>query len=156
MDPTLVVLDVDTSVRLLGEHDVGRVALSDPRGPLVFPVNYAWHAGEVLFRSDLGTKLAAAESRDHASFQVDHVARDQRAGWSVLVRGRLAEVCDPDELDRLDQVVPLPFTHGAGKQHIVRLSAGEISGRRIPLSEDLPPGWYREVLLDSHVFGEEP
>lgn len=154
-DATLVTLDVDTCVRLLGEHSVGRVALSDPHGPLVFPVNYVWHGGQVLFRSDLGTKLSAAEAADAASFHVDHVAHRQRVGWSVLVRGRLSEVVDPAELDQLEDVVPMPFTRGAGKRHVVRLSAAEITGRRIPLSEDVPAGFYREVVFDSRMIDDE-
>lgn len=155
MDPTLVALDVDTCVRLLEEHAVGRLALSDPEGPLVFPVNYVWHAGQVLFRSDLGTKLSAAESGAHASFQVDHVAVRERVGWSVLVRGRLREAADPAELDQLDDIVPLPFTRGAGKQHVVRLFPAEITGRRIPLPRDVPAGFYREVVLDSRAIDDD-
>lgn len=155
MDPTLVTMDRDACIHLLTEHTVGRLALNDPLGPLVVPVNYHWLDGDILLRSNDGTKLSAARHHQPASLQVDHVVSDRRVGWSVLARGRLSEVTGA-ELANLGSQVPMPFTARDGEAHIIRLTPRAISGRRIPLPADVPPGWYRETILDSHLFVEDP
>lgn len=151
----LEALDVETSLRLLEEHHLGRLALNDPAGPLVFPVNYVFDRGAVVFRSDMGTKLRAAEDRTHAAFQIDHVDEQHRIGWSVLVRGRLTEVVDPGELARLDQLHIDAYAPGQGKLHIVRLLPSVITGRRIPLAAEVPAGWYRSLVQGTSAFGPE-
>lgn len=148
-------LDVETSMRLLAEHHLGRVALNDPGGPLVFPVNYVFDQGAVAFRSDLGTKLRAAEQHTTASFQIDHVDERLRIGWSVLVRGRLVEVVDPGEIAHLDALKIDPFAPGEGKFHLVRLQPRVITGRRIPLPDNLPAGWFRTIVQGTTAFGPD-
>lgn len=155
MSGRLEELDVDTTMKLLAEHHVGRVAINDDGGPLVFPVNYVFDQGSVVFRSDMGTKLTAAEGGRFASFQIDHVDEAHRIGWSVLVRGQLVEVIDPVELERLDQLPIDPFHHGAGKLHHVRLLPRSITGRRIPLPDDVPSGWFRTVVQGTTAFGPD-
>lgn len=155
MTRELEALDVETCMRLLGEHHLGRLALNDPAGPLVFPVNYVFDRGAVVFRSDMGTKLRAAEDRIPAGFQIDHVDERHRVGWSVLVRGRLAEVVDAGELARLDSLHIDAFAPGDGKLHIVRLMPSVITGRRIPLAADVPAGWYRSLVQGTTAFGPE-
>lgn len=155
MERQLEELSVDTSMRLLEEHHLGRVALNDPAGPLVFPVNYIFDRGTVVFRSDAGTKLRAAEARSHASFQIDHVDEVHRIGWSVLVRGRLIEVVDAGELARLDTLHIDAFAPGDGKLHLVRIQPSAITGRRIPLSHDVPAGWFRSVVQGTTAFGPD-
>lgn len=122
-------LDVDQCLALLDTRQVGRVALNDDRGPAVFPVNYVLDRGTVVFRSDLGTKVIAAEARRTASFQVDEVAPDGRAGWSVLIRGRLEDVIGPD-VEHLRALDLVPAARG-DKQHYVRLLPASITGRRV-------------------------
>lgn len=155
MTTQLEALDVETAMRLLEEHHVGRVALNDPAGPLVLPVNYVFDRGVVAFRSDMGTKLRAAEDRVHASFEIDHVDEAHRIGWSVLVRGRLAEVVDAAEIARLDGRHIDAFAPGSGKRHLVRLMPSVITGRRIPLAADVPAGWYRSLVQGTTAFGPE-
>lgn len=155
MERELETLEVETAMRLLTEHHVGRIAMNDPAGPLVFPVNYAFDQGAVVFRTDPGLALRAAEDRVHASFQIDHVDETHRIGWSVLVRGRLAEVVDPEELARLDRLQILPFAPGAGRRHLVRLSPSVITGRRIPLPDQVPAGWFRSVVQGTSAFGPD-
>ncbi len=155
MGRELEALDVEPSMRLLDEHHLGRLALNDLAGPLVFPVNYVFDLGAVVFRSDMGTKLRAAEDRIHAAFQIDHVDELHRIGWSVLVRGRLAEVTDADELARLAALHIDAFAPGEGKLHLVRLLPSVITGRRIPLAADVPAGWYRSLVQGTTAFGPE-
>lgn len=136
----LVELGVSTCLRLLSSAHVGRLAVNDPAGPVVFPVNYTVDGGTVLFRTTMGTKLAAAEAQEAVAFQVDHVDVPRRLGWSVLVRGRLAEVTDPDEIERLGELPLEPFAGGT-RDHYVRVLAASITGRRIPIPRVIPDDW---------------
>lgn len=148
-------LDVTTSMRLLAEHRFGRVALNAPGGPLVFPVNYVYDRGAIVWRSDLGTKLTAAEHHNGASFQVDHVDAEHQIGWSVLVRGRLVEVEDAEELERIDALPLVAFARGDGKTHVIRLEPRAITGRRIPLPDGVGGRWYRSLVEGTSAFESE-
>ncbi len=78
---------------LLRSREVGRVAVNRRgQGPLVVPVNYTIDdTGAVVFRTEVGTKLAAI-TRGAVSFEVDHIVAGQHAGWSVLVVGLAHEI----------------------------------------------------------------
>jgi uncharacterized protein len=52
----------------------------------------------VVFRTDPGSKLDAAAERELVAFDVDAADEATRTGWSVVVRGALAEVSDPGDL----------------------------------------------------------
>lgn len=145
-------LDVDTAIRLLAEHHVGRVAFNDEGGPLVFPVNYVFDRGTVVFRSDADSKWRAAAERQVVSFQIDHVDEIRQVGWSVLVRGRLTEVVDPTELARLDAIDLHPFVGGEGKHHHLRVVPRVITGRRIPLPGVPADGWYAAAVEGTTAF----
>ena len=140
-------LDVDTCVRLLADNRFGRVAFDDGDGPVILPVNYVFHKGSVVFRSDLGSKVSAAEDVTPAAFEIDHVDEDRRVGWSVVVRGRIIEVRDQADLEDVLQAGIQPFVAGEGKPYVVRLEQRSITGRVTPLPEDLPEGWYRAAVL---------
>lgn len=123
-------LDVDGCLDRLRDGAMGRVAMNDPAGPVVLPVTYVVDGGTVLFRTTLGSKLTAAEEREPASFQVDHLDPDRGRAWSVLVRGRLEEVTDPDELDRLRALGLHPLAGGT-REHFVRVLAASMTGRKV-------------------------
>jgi uncharacterized protein len=135
-------LDVDTCLTLLGSHHFGRIAVNDGHGPIVLPVNYVLDQGSVLFRTDEGTKLAAATDRERATFQVDHVDEAHRVGWSVMVRGKVTEVTDADELERIRELPLDPFAGGERPRYVRMLSAA-ITGRRVDIPEGLPAGWLK-------------
>lgn len=140
---TVEILDVDTCLRLLATRNVGRVAVVDGQGPLMLPVNYVLDRGSVVFRTDLGAKLAAAERRSPAAFEVDEINPSRRHGWSILVRGRLVEIADEGELERVRDLPLRPFAEGE-RAHYVQVVAATITGRRIrddafrPQPNDLP------------------
>lgn len=75
-----------------------------------------------------------------------------RVGWSVVVRGRLHEVVDPDELARLDALEVSPFAPGEGRRHLVRLEPRAITGHVTPLPDDLPEGWFRSAILGTNAI----
>lgn len=127
----LEMLDREACLRPLAEEEVGRLAVVEGGAPVVFPVNFALDGEAVVFRSDGGTKLAAAE-RAPACFEVDWFDRGRRRGWSVVISGRLEEVTPYDgaALDRVRGLELDPWAAGA-KPHWLRLVPGRITGRRV-------------------------
>ena len=86
---------------LLAEQHVGRVAWNAADGPEVLPVNYAWHVGQVVFRTVPYGAMAALARRTPVAFEVDHIDEQERAGWSVVVRGFAEAVRHDQQIVRL-------------------------------------------------------
>jgi nitroimidazol reductase NimA-like FMN-containing flavoprotein (pyridoxamine 5'-phosphate oxidase superfamily) len=127
---------------LLAGERLGRVAVVDDRGPVVFPVNFVLDRHMVVFRTDEGTKLDAACRGSRVAFEIDGADAAARTGWSVVVRGEAIEVTDPAELARLRKLPLDPWAPGP-KTHHVRILPAVLTGRRIR-----PPGG------SSHQGGE--
>jgi uncharacterized protein len=127
--------------KLLAERHLGRLALDDQDGPLVLPVNYVLDEGTVLFRTGEGGVLHGAARGGRVAFEVDAVEEASRTGWSVLVRGRAAEVTDPAELTRVRRLALSPWAPGR-RDRYVRIRPERITGRRIALPADLPSNWW--------------
>jgi nitroimidazol reductase NimA-like FMN-containing flavoprotein (pyridoxamine 5'-phosphate oxidase superfamily) len=134
-------LTEDECRRLLGERHLGRLALVDADGPVILPVNYTLDGGAVVFRTDPGSKLDAAAAGATVAFEVDAADERDRTGWSVVVRGRAAEVSDPADLERLRALPLYPWAPGA-KARYVRIRPASVTGRRIALPADLPFTWW--------------
>jgi nitroimidazol reductase NimA-like FMN-containing flavoprotein (pyridoxamine 5'-phosphate oxidase superfamily) len=115
---------------LLAGRQLGRVAVTDYRGPVVFPVNYVLDRHTVVFRTEPGTKLYAAGQGSRVCFEADGADEGARTGWSVIVRGEIAEVTDPDELARLRELPLRPWAAGA-RDHYARILPALLTGRRI-------------------------
>lgn len=128
----LTVLTVVECMRLLSSHvpRVGRIGFVADDKPVILPVNFNFHDGTIVFRTDPGAKLAAAAHGQQVAFEVDAIDVSWREGWSVLVQGRAEEVLDPEELERLEGLPLRPWGPGA-KASYVRIMSTEISGRRI-------------------------
>jgi nitroimidazol reductase NimA-like FMN-containing flavoprotein (pyridoxamine 5'-phosphate oxidase superfamily) len=115
---------------LLAHEHLGRVAVVDDLGPVVFPVNFVLHRHMVVLRTDEGTKLDAAIKGSRVAFEIDGTDPATRTGWSVVVRGEAVEVTDPAELARLRRLPLHPWAPGA-KAHYVRVLPAVLTGRRI-------------------------
>jgi nitroimidazol reductase NimA-like FMN-containing flavoprotein (pyridoxamine 5'-phosphate oxidase superfamily) len=115
---------------LLSGVRLGRVAVVDDQGPVVFPVNFILDRHMVVFRTDEGTKLDAAARGSRIAFEIDGTDEAARTGWSVLIRGEATEVTDPAELARLRKLRVSPWAPGA-KTHYVRILPAKLTGRRI-------------------------
>ena len=115
---------------LLADEQLGRVAVTDERGPVVFPVNFVLDRHTVVFRTGPGTKLHAASQGRRVCFEADGTDAATRTGWSVLVRGEITEVTDPAELARLREL-PLRVWAPGGRDHYVRILPAVLTGRRI-------------------------
>jgi uncharacterized protein len=124
---------------LLARERLGRVAVVDDLGPVVFPVNFVLDRHMVVFRTGEGTKLDAACRGSRIAFQIDGTDTAAHAGWSVLVRGEAIEVTDPTELARLRKLPLDPWAPGV-KAHYVRILPAALTGRRILASGD-PSRW---------------
>jgi nitroimidazol reductase NimA-like FMN-containing flavoprotein (pyridoxamine 5'-phosphate oxidase superfamily) len=122
---------------LLAGQCVGRIAVADGYGPVVFPVNYVVDRHMVVFRTGEGAKLASAGAQSRAAFEIDGTDARTRTGWSVLVRGEAVEVTDPAELARLRGLPLRPWEPGA-KSHYVRLLPALVTGRRITAAAGVP------------------
>jgi uncharacterized protein len=134
-EPTtsLVVLDVDECLRLLADHHLGRLAVTVGLQPMVFPVNYALAGRDVVFRTDIGTKLYSAAGR-RVAFEIDGADTTHHGGWSVLVLGVAVEEQDPIRRGALARL-PLEAWRPGPNAHWMRIRSDAITGRRIARPE---------------------
>ncbi len=116
---------------LLANEHLGRVAVTDDRGPVVFPVNFVLDRHTVVFRTDAGTKLHAASQGSRVCFEVDGTDLAGHTRWSVIVRGEITEVTDRAEVARLREL-PLRVWGPGARTHYVRILPAVLTGRRIP------------------------
>lgn len=127
----LEVMAEDECARLLAEHSLGRIGVVVDGGPLILPVNYAYHDGRIAIRTDAGTKLSAA-ALGRVAFEIDGSDPATGTGWSVLVRGTGYDVTDSideesEELRRTDIHTWAP----GDKPNWVRIEPTAVTGRRI-------------------------
>jgi nitroimidazol reductase NimA-like FMN-containing flavoprotein (pyridoxamine 5'-phosphate oxidase superfamily) len=124
-------MDAEECLRLLEAEDVGRLAIVQGRVPVIFPVNYVLDGDSIVFRTAPGTKLTHGDGT-LVAFEIDHLSRAERTGWSVVVTGRLDEITPTDaaEQDRLDRLPLTPWAGGT-RDHWMRLDLGIVTGRRI-------------------------
>lgn len=126
--------------RLLAQRRLGRVAVVGEDGPAVYPVNYTLDRDAVLLHTDEPSTFGQGSQ---IALQVDDLDESRHAGWSVVVRGRAAEVDQPDEQEAGGELPP-QRPPGAGRSgHYIRLRQVSISGRRIDRDPgaDLPSNW---------------
>lgn len=117
-------------VRHLRSHDLGRIAIVDRKGhPLIFPVNYFFDEGVVVFRTGPGTKLDLAPGA-LVGFQIDSWDREAGAGWSVLVTGIAHDITEPRGAPtaRMRHWPVQPAAPGS-REHWIGIWANEIAGR---------------------------
>jgi len=115
---------------LLSAERLGRVAVVDDQGPIIFPVNFVLDRHMVVFRTDEGTKLDTATRGGRVAFEVDGADEAAHTGWSVVVRGEATEVTDPAELARLRKRRLVPWAPGSRSRY-VRILPAKLTGRRI-------------------------
>jgi uncharacterized protein len=115
---------------LLARNTIGRLAIVDDRGPVVFPVSYVLDRHTVVFRTEAGTKLHAASRGGRACFEVDGTDAATHTGWSVVVRGVLTEVTGRAELARV-RALPVQAWAPGTRNHYVRALPAVLTGRRV-------------------------
>src|SRR4051794_5200871 len=88
----LEILDHAECMELLRREPVGRLAFSADALPIVLPVNFVVVDDTIVFASDEGSKVKAAQGESVACLEVDGYGRWAHGGWSVLATGRLREI----------------------------------------------------------------
>ena len=129
--PKLEVVSDAECTKLLRSHDLGRIAVVDRDGcPLIFPVNYFFDEGVVVFRTGPGSKLNLAPSKP-VSFEIDGWEPDTGVGWSVLVKGIAHDITEPRGMPiaRMRFWPVQPLAPGS-REHWIGIWVNEISGRR--------------------------
>jgi nitroimidazol reductase NimA-like FMN-containing flavoprotein (pyridoxamine 5'-phosphate oxidase superfamily) len=127
----LVVMSDAECVRMLKTHQLGRLGVVDHQvRPLIFPVNYFFDEGIVVFRTAPGSKLELAPGA-HVCFEIDGWARTAGIGWSVLVKGIAHDITDPRgaPTGRLKFWPVRPAAPGT-REHWIGIWANEITGRK--------------------------
>src|SRR5579864_625394 len=77
--------------QMLNTQIIGRIAsVADDRIE-IFPVNYSVDQQTIVFRTNVGRKLAGLAAGEVA-FEVDAVDSETRTGWSVVVHGTVSDV----------------------------------------------------------------
>lgn len=117
--------------RLLRAHPskVGRLAFTIGERVMILPVNYRVWDGSIVFRSEEGSKLYAALTRQEMAFEVDDVDTNWQDGWSVVVQGSAREITRPDEIAAVDALGLYPWAGIRGR--LLRLDPRMITGRRL-------------------------
>ena len=126
-------LSSDECFTLLGQETVGRLVYVDDLGPAAVPVDYALAGHGIVFRSEDGSKIRGVREKHDVAFEVDHIDKASRSGWSVLVRGTSEEVEFEhlhELLVRIDGYVPLPWKKGIHKIWVV-ITPKTVTGRRL-------------------------
>ena len=127
----LEVLGDQECVKLLKSRDLGRIALVDQDvRPLIFPINYFFDEGIVVFRTAPGAKLDLAPGA-HVCFEIDGWNPRSGIGWSVQVKGIAHDITDPRGMPtaRMHYWPVRPMAPGS-RQHWIGIWANEITGRR--------------------------
>jgi len=129
-DRAVEQLGATTCLELLASGSIGRVILTEQAMPTALPVAYALDKGTIVFRSSVGTKLAAAAAGTVIAFEVDDFDADRRVGWSVVVTG-LATVIAGEEEEEAANGLGIPvWVQPDGAQYI-RLQPSIVTGRRV-------------------------
>src|SRR5579872_6863208 len=129
----LKVLSVRECAGLLAAGRFGRLAVVVDDQPMIFPVNYIYQDGVILFRTNRGTKLTGADYA-RVAFEIDGVHPDGQSGWSVVVRGRAYEITEAfGEGAERARATRIPSALRDSGDPIVEVIPESVTGREIGL-----------------------
>jgi hypothetical protein len=142
---TLEALDHEECWRMVGlaaAVGVGRIAFCTDGAQHVLPVNFACARRSIVVRTAERTMLHRLGSGADVAFEVDHLDPDRKAGWSVLIQGRLWPMTTPTDLLPDDRLRLHPWAAG-DRDSWIRVIPSHVSGRRVsrrrvPTGEHLP------------------
>jgi nitroimidazol reductase NimA-like FMN-containing flavoprotein (pyridoxamine 5'-phosphate oxidase superfamily) len=127
----LAVLSFEECLELMAASGVGRIAFLADGEVEVLPVNYTVEGARVAFRTATGSKLEAAVEQAVVAFEVDAYDKDERTGWSVVIKGRAEVVSDLNVLARLERSRLKPYATAVPKPDWVVIHPNTITGRRV-------------------------
>ena len=124
----LTVLDRTECLARLADQEVGRLGVIESGHPVVLPINFTLDGEAPVMATAEGVKSRSAHGRP-ACLEVDVIDPVTKAGWSVLVRGRLEDVThDGEVLSRITP--PAPWATGP-HPYLLRLVPFAITGRAV-------------------------
>jgi uncharacterized protein len=130
----LETLPLEVCLRLLESVPVGRVSFCTDGEVVTLPVNHVVDGQDIVFRTDQGSKLSAAERQDHVAFEADDYDLRTRTGWSVLVKGRAEVVHEDTEIQRLSHLGLYPWVTAVDRPFWIRIRPTSVTGRHTPLT----------------------
>ena len=134
----LEALPLEVCLRLLESVPVGRVSFCAGGEVITLPVNHVVDGKDVVFRTDRGSKLSAADRRDHVAFEADDYDPRTRTGWSVLVKGRAEVIHEDSEIRRLSYLGLYPWVTAVDRPFWIRIRPTSVTGRHTPLTTPQP------------------
>jgi uncharacterized protein len=134
----LETLPLEMCLRLLESVPVGRVSFCTDGEVVTLPVNHVVDGQDVVFRTDRGSKLSAADRRDHVAFEADDYDPRTRTGWSVLLKGRAEVVREDAEIQRLSRLGLYPWVTAVDRPFWIRIRPTSVTGRHTPLTTPQP------------------
>jgi nitroimidazol reductase NimA-like FMN-containing flavoprotein (pyridoxamine 5'-phosphate oxidase superfamily) len=97
-------LSTEEMLELLSEERVGRIGLNDDPQPYVVPTDFTFEDGAIYIHTpDGGLKARLARANPNICFEVDRYNELVTDFRSIIIRGRITEVSDPDERSRAMQ-----------------------------------------------------
>lgn len=125
-EPAITPLPESECWRLLGEAQVGRLALA-PAGQIdVFPVNHVVSGGAVYFRTAPGDKLLELAVNPDVAFEID--GWDDVSAFSVVVKGVAERLESQTDIDAADALPLTPWVPTL-KYRWVRINPTAVTGR---------------------------
>jgi nucleotide-binding universal stress UspA family protein/nitroimidazol reductase NimA-like FMN-containing flavoprotein (pyridoxamine 5'-phosphate oxidase superfamily) len=134
----LEALPPEVCLRLLESVPVGRVSFCTDGEVVTLPVNHVVDGQDVVFRTNRGSKLSAADRHDHVAFEADDYDPRTRTGWSVLVKGRAEVVREDAEIQRLSRLGLYPWVTAVDRPYWIRIRPISVTGRHTPLTTPQP------------------
>ncbi|MDH4074823.1 MAG: pyridoxamine 5'-phosphate oxidase family protein [Acidimicrobiia bacterium] len=123
-------LSASECTEVLRSSAVGRLAYVDHGWPVVVPINFSLHEGDIFIRSVQGGKLEAAVRNERVCFEVDRISSAERQGRSVIVHGHLEVIRDPGTLQAAWAHDPAPWVDD-NQMLWLRLVALATTGRTV-------------------------
>ncbi|WP_116949872.1 pyridoxamine 5'-phosphate oxidase family protein [Jiangella endophytica] len=115
---------------LLRTVPIGRIVFTEAALPAIQPVNFVLDGDDVIIRTGMGSKLAAATRSAVVAFEADQYDEDALTGWSVVLVGRADAVVDEIERRGLAGLGLTPWALGE-RPHYIRIQPEIVRGRRI-------------------------
>ena len=119
---------------LLAEAKIGRFGVLVDSAPEIYPVNFVVDGRTIVFRTDGGSKLRGLRRSPSVCFEVDRFDDEHSTGWSIVVRGRAAELVTAEELRDVTSLSLRPWALGS-KPHWIRIRPDDVTGRRIHVAK---------------------
>jgi nitroimidazol reductase NimA-like FMN-containing flavoprotein (pyridoxamine 5'-phosphate oxidase superfamily) len=127
----LIILDREACLDRLAGHRLAAMAITEQAMPLVLPVVYALHDGEILIGTDPSGVLGRRLPNSVVSLCVHDLNDELLSGWTVTVVGEAFALETETELPS-DVRQRLWHPGCVGEQAFVRISTERMSGRQIP------------------------